>query len=91
MNTLRDNTNSVQLEIPGIEIPNINLNKPKNILLIEPSYNTKYPPLGLMKISTYHKEDYVVFYKGTKATLRDQDWDIIYITTMFTFQWKKTI
>jgi len=70
---------------------NIKIKKPKKVLLIEPEYKTKYPPLGLMKISTYHKEDDVVFYKGTKATLRDQDWDIIYITTMFTFQWKRTI
>jgi len=65
----------------------------KKILLIEPAYKAKYPPLGLMKISTYHKrqEDEVVFYKGTNVELRDQNWDIIYITTMFTFQWNITI
>jgi len=46
-----------------------------------------------MKISTYHKSngDEVVFYKGTSAKIRDQKWDIIYITTLFTFQWKRTI
>jgi len=67
--------------------------KNKRILLIEPGYKVKYPPLGLMKISTYHKRrgDEVIFYKGTRASVRDQHWDIIYITTMFTFYWKQTI
>jgi hypothetical protein len=38
----------------------------RQILLIEPYYRNKYPPLGLMKLSTYHKHlgDYVTFYKG---------------------------
>ena len=38
----------------------------KEILLIEPNYRNKYPPMGLMKISTYHKMlgDNVRFYKG---------------------------
>jgi len=61
--------------------------------LIEPGYKAKYPPLGLMKISTYHKMrgDEVVFHKGVNAAVRDQNWDIIYITTLFTFQWNITI
>lgn len=38
----------------------------RNILLIEPNYKNKYPPLGLMKIATYHRQlgDNVVFFKG---------------------------
>jgi len=72
---------------------NIYLKKPKRVLLIEPDYKVKYPPLGLMKISTYHKErgDNVIFFRGTNAALRDQGWDTIYITTLFTYQWKTTI
>lgn len=39
----------------------------RKVLLIEPNYANKYPPIGLMKISTYYKNlgnwD-VVFYKG---------------------------
>jgi len=40
--------------------------KKRNILLIEPGYKNKYPPIGLMKIATYHRllGDNVVFYKG---------------------------
>jgi len=39
----------------------------RKILLIEPNYNNKYPPLGLMKLSAYHKflGDKVYFYKGS--------------------------
>lgn len=38
----------------------------RNILLIEPNYKNKYPPIGLMKISTYHRilGDNVTFFKG---------------------------
>lgn len=38
----------------------------KNILLIEPNYKNKFPPIALMKISTYYKNrgDRVLFYKG---------------------------
>lgn len=36
------------------------------ILLLEPNYKNKYPPIGLMKIATYHRilGDDVIFYKG---------------------------
>jgi hypothetical protein len=38
----------------------------RKILLIEPNYQNKYPPIGLMKLATYHRRlgDTVVFYKG---------------------------
>lgn len=38
----------------------------RKILLLEPNYRNKYPPIGLMKIATYHRMlgDEVVFYKG---------------------------
>lgn len=38
----------------------------RNILLIEPNYKNKFPPIALMKLATYHKRlgDKVIFYKG---------------------------
>ena len=38
----------------------------RNILLLEPNYKNKFPPIGLMKSSTYFRVrgDNVVFYKG---------------------------
>ncbi|AWH85269.1 hypothetical protein HYN59_09125 [Flavobacterium album] len=47
----------------------------KNILLIEPNYKNKYPPIGLMKISTYHKTlgDNVKFFKGNINELINQE------------------
>lgn len=57
------------------------------VLLVEPNYKNKYPPMGLMKISTYHKMlgDEVRFVKGFDSTVDDEVWDRIYITTLFTF------
>lgn len=41
-------------------------NKKRKILLLEPNYRNKYPPIGLMKIATYHRMlgDDVRFFKG---------------------------
>ena len=38
----------------------------RKVLLIEPNYSNKYPPIGLMKMATYFRNrgDEVVFYKG---------------------------
>ncbi len=43
----------------------------REILLIEPNYKNKYPPMGLMKISTYYKRlgDKVTFFKGNLQDL----------------------
>ena len=70
----------------------------KRILLIEPGYRNKYPPLGLMKLAAYHKTrgDYVKFTKvgfgdgEGKASLLEAPWDRVYVTTLFSFEWKRT-
>src|SRR5579863_9648282 len=65
----------------------------KKILLVEPGYRNKYPPLGLMKIAQYHgprgKRDRVTFSKGVDAELNLQPWDRVYITTLFSFEYPR--
>jgi len=65
----------------------------KKILLLEPGYKNKYPPLGLMKIAQYHgprgRRDSVTFAKGVDRSLYSQVWDRIYITTLFSFEFQK--
>ena len=66
----------------------------KNILLIEPGYRNKYPPLGLMKIAQYHgpegKRDNVRFVKGEDSSAYETAWDRVYITTLFSFEWERS-
>ena len=71
----------------------------KRVLLVEPGYRNKYPPLGLMKLAAYHKQrgDYVQFMKlgflskgADISSLFQKPWDRVYVTTLFSFEWKKT-
>ena len=64
----------------------------KSILLIEPGYPNKYPPLGLMKLAAYHRGrgDRVSFVKGSTPEILGQAWDRIYVTTLFSFEWART-
>ncbi|MER9946213.1 radical SAM protein [Mesorhizobium sp. M0092] len=65
----------------------------RNILLIEPGYKNKYPPLGLMKIAQYHgpsgKRDNVRFVKGIDRLVLSSAWDRVYVTTLFSFEYQK--
>ena len=70
----------------------------KRILLVEPGYKNKYPPLGLMKIAAYHRRrrDKIWFLKTGFEGTEGRGWtseapaDRVYITTLFSFEWKKT-
>ncbi len=59
----------------------------ERILLVEPNYQNKYPPIGLMKISTYYKSkgDYVFFCKGLLPQNEVATFDKVFVTTLFTF------
>ncbi|KTE21715.1 MULTISPECIES: hypothetical protein [unclassified Sphingopyxis] len=65
----------------------------RKILLIEPGYKNKYPPLGLMKIAQYHgpdgKKDHVRFVKGEDPSVLSKAWDRIYVTTLFSFEYPR--
>ena len=66
----------------------------QKILLIEPGYPSKYPPLGLMKLAAYHgphgRDDIVQFVKGDNHEAALEQWDRVYVTTLFSFEWKRT-
>ena len=66
----------------------------KNILLVEPGYPNKYPPLGLMKLAAYHgpfgRDDHLRFVKGDTPDALSGVWDRAYVTTLFSFEWKRT-
>ena len=61
---------------------------PKHILLVEPSYYTSYPPIGLLKLSTYHKgkRDTTEYIRGCNKAQKTPN--KIYITSLFTWTWR---
>jgi hypothetical protein len=65
----------------------------ERVLLVEPDYKSKFPPLGLMKIATYHRKkgDIVEFYKGQAPYTQIISKDRVYITTLFTFHYDITV
>ena len=62
------------------------------ILLVEPGYKNKYPPLGLMKLAAYHstRGDMVKLVKGQDNSVLFEAWNRVYVTTLFSFEWERT-
>jgi hypothetical protein len=64
--------------------------KAKKVLLVEPDYYSRYPPLGLLKISSYYKSiGAKVKYVRGLTKLRRFTPDTIEITTLFTYSRKQ--
>ena len=66
--------------------------KRNRVLLVEPGYRNKYPPLGLMKLASYHRDlgHEVRFVKGEQRSVQLEAWDRVYVTTLFSFEWDRT-
>lgn len=64
-----------------------------NILLVEPNYRSKFPPLGLLRIATFHKSkgDHVTFVRGKDQSLRALPWHRIYVSSLFTWELPRTV
>ncbi|MFC2051272.1 hypothetical protein ACFLT4_00890 [Chloroflexota bacterium] len=60
-----------------------------HILLVEPAYYTRYPPLGLLKLASYHRSqgDTVELVRGCSTPNNRPD--KVYVTSLFTWGWNK--
>ena len=65
----------------------------RSILLVEPDYRSKFPPIGLMRLATYHrsKGDAVTFVRGKDPVCKAQSWHRIYVSSLFTWELPRTV
>ena len=58
------------------------------ILFVEPDYYSRYPPLGLLKLASYHRSygDDIQYARGISDKVNQPD--SVEITSLFTYSWK---
>jgi hypothetical protein len=59
------------------------------VLLVEPDYYTRYPPLGLLKLATYHHglgDEVMGLFRGLVES--NDTPNRIYVTSLFTWGWR---
>jgi len=59
-----------------------------HVLLVEPDYYTRYPPLGLLKLGAYHRTlgDTIELVRAPAEPKRRPD--VVYVTSLFTYSWR---
>ncbi len=64
-----------------------------NVLLVEPDYKSKFPPLGLLRLASFHKErgDAVTLVRGKNRELRQTVWHRVYVSSLFTYELPRTV
>jgi len=59
-----------------------------HVLLVEPEYHTRFPPIGLLKLASYHRlrGDSVELVRGRVSPKKKPD--SIYVTSLYTWAWR---
>lgn len=78
---------SSRLHLGSSYLPAICIQGRVRVLLVEPDYYTRYPPLGLLKLARYEQlqENRIHFVRGCVET---EEPDRIYVTSLFTYSWR---
>ncbi len=58
------------------------------VLLVEPNYYSRYPPLGLLKLASFHRSygDEIQYVRGLTDNVEPPN--LVEITSLFTYSWK---
>jgi len=61
-----------------------------HVLLVEPRYYTRFPPLGLLKLASFHRKmgDGVRLVRGIRAVGIGHEPSRIYVTSLYTWSWR---